>query len=268
MLKKALAISIVIPAYNEEDHLEACLDCIAAQSVVPDEVIVVDNNSTDATAAIARRYPFVRLVKEPKQGKEYARNAGFNAARGRIIGRIDADTHLPKNWVKRVLAFYDLPANAELALTGGCAFYNVRLPKVNQWITSQFVFRLNRWLVGYYLLWGSNMALPGGLWKEVKNDVCLRADIHEDLDLAIHLHRKGYGIHYRANLVVGAQIRRVFKNHRLLWANLRMWPRTLRTHGIKSWPISFLGAVFLFVTQPVPWAAEGVARLFGYKPLN
>jgi len=55
-------ISIIIPAYNEERYLGRCLDAIAAQSVRPYEVIVVDNNSSDDTAKVAQRYPFVTLL--------------------------------------------------------------------------------------------------------------------------------------------------------------------------------------------------------------
>jgi glycosyltransferase involved in cell wall biosynthesis len=87
-------ISIVIPVYNEAERIAACLESIAAQTVTPLEVIVVDNNSTDATVSIARSFPFVRVITAKCQGVIHARNRGFNAARGEIIGRIDADTRL------------------------------------------------------------------------------------------------------------------------------------------------------------------------------
>ncbi|HEX7964030.1 MAG TPA: glycosyltransferase family A protein, partial [Candidatus Saccharimonadales bacterium] len=96
---KRQSVSIVIPAYNEERHLAACLEAIRAQSEPPLEVVVVDNNSTDRTAEIARRYPFVRVVHEERQGIVFARGAGFDAARGDIIARIDADIVLPAGWI-------------------------------------------------------------------------------------------------------------------------------------------------------------------------
>ncbi len=105
-MQTPLSLSLVIPAYNEERHLAACLDAVSRQAVMPSEVIVVDNNSTDRTAEIARSYPFVRVVQEPRQGIVFARNAGFDAARGDIIGRIDADTIIPSDWTKHVLAFF------------------------------------------------------------------------------------------------------------------------------------------------------------------
>jgi glycosyltransferase involved in cell wall biosynthesis len=265
---KRLTLSLVIPVYNEEGYIGPCLDAIAAQTEPPDEVIVVDNNSTDHTTAIAHSYPFVKVVHEKKQGIVYARDRGFDAANSNIIGRIDADTHLPKNWVERVKRFYAHPSHADHALSGGCAFYNVRLPRVDEWITSQFVFRMNRLLVGHYVLWGSNMVVPQKLWQAVRTEVCHRTDIHEDLDLAIHLHRRGYRITYRATLVVGARMGRVFENRHALWQTMMMWPRTLRVHGIKSWVFGWLGGAFLYVAQVVPRGIEIIARLFGREPIT
>jgi glycosyltransferase involved in cell wall biosynthesis len=102
MIRKALSLSIVIPVYNEQSHLKACLDSIAKQEDYPDEVIVVDNNSTDKTCDIAKSYPFVKLAREKKQGVLSARTKGFNLAKSDFIGRIDADTVLPPTWIKDV----------------------------------------------------------------------------------------------------------------------------------------------------------------------
>ena len=106
VMNKKLRVSLVIPAYNEERHLRQCLDAIAAQSVQPFEVILVDNNSSDKTVAVAREYPFVRLLSAPRQGVVFARNVGFNAARGDVIGRIDADTVIDTNWVATIQAIF------------------------------------------------------------------------------------------------------------------------------------------------------------------
>src|SRR5688572_27451257 len=91
------SVSIVIPAYNEEGQLALCLEAIARQTVKPVEVIVVDNNSTDGTVEVAGRYPFVTVLHEWRQGVVHARDCGFDAAKGDIIGRIDAETVMPHN---------------------------------------------------------------------------------------------------------------------------------------------------------------------------
>lgn len=97
---KYMKITLVIPVYNEEQYIAGCLDSIAKQKIRPDEVIVVDNNCTDNTLLIVKKYPFVQVKHEEKQGMIAARNAGFNAASHEIIARCDADTQLPTNWIK------------------------------------------------------------------------------------------------------------------------------------------------------------------------
>lgn len=262
------SLSIVIPAYNEQRQLVACLDAIAAQTVRPDEVIVVDNNSTDKTAEVARRYPFVTVLEEKQQGIVYARNRGFDAARSDIIGRIDADTILSPDWVARVQKFYEDEKHIQRhAYTGGARFYNIRLQRYSTWIQSQIAFRANRFILGHYILYGSNMALPRALWQAVRGDVCLRNDIHEDLDLSIHLARRGYKITYHAGLVVGVEMRRVRSNRAALKANLMLWPQTLRVHGNRRWWLGWLGAELLYYGFPVPILFEWVARKSGKQPL-
>ncbi len=240
-------VSLVIPAYNEERQLHNCLQSIALQTVKPLEVIVVDNNSTDRTAAVAGSYPFVRVIKEHEQGRVYARNAGFYAAKGDVIGRIDADIILPDNWVEHVAKFYESPHHARVAWTGSGNFTNVRFTRLVNITYSLLAFRLNWLLVGHTTLWGSNMAILREHWQKVARSTCRRNDIHEDLDLAIHLHRAGYKICYDTTIKTNAELRRVHSNRHELWEYLQWWPHTLRVHAKKTWVICwFLGAFLLY----------------------
>jgi glycosyltransferase involved in cell wall biosynthesis len=259
--KTRKSVSIVIPAHNEERHLKACLQAIANQTVQPIEVIVVDNNSSDKTAAVAKEYSFVKVVHEPVQGRVYARNAGFNATRGDIIGRIDADIVLPPNWVAHVQAFYDDPAHSDNAWSGAGYFYNVPLPGLVSWAYGKLAFGFNRLLIGHYTLWGSNMALTQEQWRSVQHDVCLRNDVHEDLDIAIHLHEAGYHITYDTGIKTRAELRRVKTDRHKLWDYLQWWPRTLRVHHKKSWVFCwFVGAFLLYWATFILVFADYVAR--------
>lgn len=261
VVNKALSVSIVIPAYNEEDHLRACLLSIQQQTVQPAEVIVVDNNSTDATVSIAAEFPFARTVNEKQQGIFYARNAGFEAATSDIIGRIDADTVLPPDWVERVVAFYEDPPHQDHAFTGGAYFYNVPLRWLSSWVLDQVAFRMNRVLMGHYIVHGSNMAFPRKLWVAVRDQVCARTDIHEDLDLAIHLHRAGFPITYHSSLRVGLMMRRVFENAGDRWGNLRLWPQTLRVHGLRTWVLGYAGAMIVQAMSPLMYVLDVCRRI-------
>ncbi len=266
--KKAITVSLIIPVYNEARHLKACLDLVAQQTIMPDEVIVVDNNSTDDSVAIASSYPFVRIITEPMQGIVFARNAGFNAATGDIIARIDADTHLPPGWVQYIKRFYAHSAHHKSALTGGATFYNIRFPRANRWLLGQIAFRMNRLLMGHYITYGANMALPTKIWHAVKGSTCIKTDIHEDLDLSIHLHRSGYHIIYREALRVGVKMRRARSNRSELWENLQWWPRTLRHHGKKTWIFGFIGASVMYLGSPIIPLVESTARVLGFQPLD
>lgn len=238
------SVSIVIPAHNEERHLRACLQAIARQTVAPFEVIVVDNNSTDKTAAITRDFPFVIVVDEQRQGIVYARNAGFDAANGDVIGRIDADIELPPTWVEHVQRFYSKPKNRAKAWTSPGRFYNVRLPRLVSWAYTAMAFGLNKVLIGHYALWGSSMAITRKQWRTVQGDVHERTDIHEDLDLAMHLHEAGFGITLDRSIHVNAELRRVHSDRHKLWDYLNWWPRTLRIHHKATWPICWFFGVF------------------------
>jgi glycosyltransferase involved in cell wall biosynthesis len=268
-MKKALALSLIIPAYNEEQHLKDCLDSVASQTQLPDEVIVVDNNSTDRTVEIAKSYPFVRLLKAKQQGIVYARNAGFNAARSNLIGRIDADSVLPPNWVEEILAFYTSPEHHNSALTGGGTYYNVPFPHLSRLAFDFLAFRVNRIALGHHFLYGSNMVLPQDIWRDVKKMVCVRTDIHEDVDLAIHVHELGYQIVYRYSFQVGTKLRRVFQDHDKLWAVLMLWPQTYRVHGKPIWVTGWIGAILLYILTPLIYPFRGLQllrfKLFGHR---
>jgi len=94
-------LSIIIPAFNEAAYIGATLDSLEAaaahlraQSGAEVDVVVVDNNSTDDTAAIARSKG-ARVVEEPVQGIARARNAGARHADGDVLGFVDADVTAP-----------------------------------------------------------------------------------------------------------------------------------------------------------------------------
>lgn len=268
-VSKHIRISIIIPAYNEERYLGRCLDAIAAQTMQPYEVIVVDNASTDGTAAVARAYPFVTLVTELHKGRVFAREVGFAAAKGTVLARIDADSVVPRDWIAQLHAYFVQPGALATAWTGNGRFCNVRMPRSVSWLYNLLAFRFNALVGGHPTLWGSNMAVPRALWQQVRSDLCLRNDIHEDLDIAIHLHRAGVAITYNPHMYVIAHMRRVRSNRAELWEYLQMWPQTLRVHGRRTWVVCWLvGSVTLFALTPFLGVAEQLARLCGRKPLR
>jgi glycosyltransferase involved in cell wall biosynthesis len=98
----ALRISVVVCAFNEERYLPACLHSLLAQTRPPDELLVVNNASTDQTAAVAAAIPGVRVVDELRKGLVLAREAGRAATTGDILAYVDADCRAPLMWLSRV----------------------------------------------------------------------------------------------------------------------------------------------------------------------
>jgi glycosyltransferase involved in cell wall biosynthesis len=109
----------VIPAFNEAVDIGRCLSSLAAQDCRHSyEVIVVDNNSTDQTAAIAHDHG-ARVVFEPHSGVCWARQRGTEVASGEIVVSTDADTTFDVGWLRRIDdAFEREPSN--VAVTGPC----------------------------------------------------------------------------------------------------------------------------------------------------
>ena len=123
-----LAISFVVPAYNEEALLPACLAAIRAEIAragCDAEVLVVNNASTDRTAEVAAAAG-VLVVHEPLKGLVQARRAGFDASRGVLIANIDADTLVPPFWLDRVDAAFARDKNL-VALSGPYDYHDVAL---------------------------------------------------------------------------------------------------------------------------------------------
>jgi glycosyltransferase involved in cell wall biosynthesis len=97
-----IRFSVVVPCYNEESYLAEAVRSLQRQDFDGEyEIVVVDNNSTDATAEIARGLG-VRVVTEPVPGVCNARQAGTEASTGEIVVSTDADTTHGPGWLKNI----------------------------------------------------------------------------------------------------------------------------------------------------------------------
>jgi glycosyltransferase involved in cell wall biosynthesis len=123
MMTSTPKVSAIVCAYNEERSLAGALHALLAQTRVPDEVIVVNNASTDDTRAVAERFPGVTVVDEPDKGLVKARAAGFRAASGEILVYVDADCRPPLRLVERMERRF-LRSPQTVAVTGPYRFYD------------------------------------------------------------------------------------------------------------------------------------------------
>ncbi|WP_206422667.1 glycosyltransferase family 2 protein [Nocardioides pantholopis] len=227
-------MSVVIPARNDARALEHCLGLLASQTLAPLEVVVVDNDSSDDTAQVAHRYGAV-VVREPTRGIPQAAATGYDAARGEVIARLDADSRPGPDWVERVaraLADDDLAA-----VTGTGFFYDLprglRRPVAAAYLGSYYA--LTHLALGHRSLWGSSMGLRRTAWEEVRGGVHRDdAELHDDLDLAFVL-GPGRRIGHDRTLRVGVSARSLRGADQLRRRLDRAW-RTLEVNWAVSPP--------------------------------
>ncbi|MBB6099786.1 glycosyltransferase involved in cell wall biosynthesis [Deinobacterium chartae] len=124
-----MRISVVIPAFNEEAYLPRTLEALRRQRRPADEVIVVDNGSSDQTAALARAWG-ARVVRCDTPGVAYARQAGLEAARFEWVASTDADSEPAEDWLEQLEAH----AQGMVALYGPLQLTGVPYPTV--WLAS------------------------------------------------------------------------------------------------------------------------------------
>lgn len=200
-----LTISIIIPAHNEADYIADCLNAIRQQTIQPTEIIVINNNSTDKTVTIAKSYKEVRVIQEPRQGQSFARNAGFAAASGDIIVRIDADTILPITYLQTLRDLvHEHPDIA--GFTGyGMSRYEF-IPQLSL-IWSWGYFLYTKAYFGYPMLWGANMAVRAEHWRKLE-PLLINDDIaiHEDQDASLALASVGGKVLITRRLTVSVQM--------------------------------------------------------------
>lgn len=198
-----MKLSVVIPVYNDANYLKSCLQAIAAQTVQPYEVIVVDNNCTDDSVGIAKAFN-ATVVTEAIQGIWPAAARGYDTATGDIIVRCDADTIAPRDWLEKIGASFERDKD-QFAVTGPGVFYDT--PQPLRFFASFYYMYAYFLLVGSAMantpLFGSNFALKRSVWMRVRLSVhSTHTDIHDDIDLSYHILSFG-SIRYDRKLQVG-----------------------------------------------------------------
>lgn len=212
-----IAISVAIAAYNEEQNIQTCIEALLPQLQPKDEIIVVDNNSTDRTAAIASSLG-AKVIKESQQGMSFARNAGFNAATNEVIARTDADTSVCPEWLAVIRNHFQKDSSSLIALTGPVylrEFLPLKLG-VHQGLTKK--------TLGHETLVGGNEALTKTLWMLIRNHLSNNdADYAEDMEMSSVIVRSGGSVIFDPRMIVNTSAR---------WM-IRKPAKSLRTWKIK-----------------------------------
>lgn len=226
MKPQPIRFSVVIPAYNEQQCIATCLAAIEAQSVQALEVIVVDNNCTDETIAIARTFKNVRIIRETRQSIAFARHAGFAASSpdADVVATLDADSVPDSDW----LATY---ANllATTTVDGvSCRIYTTdgALRTLTSWLFNFSTFTVNRVIGGRHFLFGSNYAVRRAVWLQVHPLLRNNRGMWEDLDLTLVLGGLGYTTGHCTKKLVGVSVRGADLGIVAFSRLMSWWPRT------------------------------------------
>ncbi|MEV7219753.1 glycosyltransferase [Streptomyces sp. NPDC093681] len=191
-------VSVIVPAYNEKECIEATLRSLA-RSTHPVEIVVVDDGSTDGTADIAESLglPGVRVVRQANAGKPAALNNGVRHARYDIVVMMDGDTVFEPDTVRHLVQPF---ADPSVGAVAGNAKVGNRRTLIGAWQHIEYVmgFNLDRRM---YDLLRCMPTIPGAIGafrREAVLQVGGMSDdtLAEDTDITIALHRAGWRVVY------------------------------------------------------------------------
>ncbi|MEV0355300.1 glycosyltransferase [Nocardia sp. NPDC050697] len=263
---QAGTLSVVVPAYNEEEVIGECLDRLTAQLGSITEIVVVDNNSTDKTADIVRgyaeRFPQIVLVREERQGLVHARNRGLDTATGALLARIDADTRIPEHWAATVVRFFaaDAAGHWAAACGRGEAYglpYGDRVGRAKKRLRERDPDGVKQVPV----LYGSNMILRAETWGAIRESVAMRRDVFEDVDMGLCVTEIGGRNAFLNNLTVGVAPRRMETGIPAFVRYMACLPRTLLLH--RRWGLA-AGAALVYVPSIVVLHAARLLLIRAY----
>ena len=201
-----MKLSVYIPCYNAGNYLEKSIQSLLAQTRPPDEILIIDDGSTDRTAQIASRFP-VKLVRhERNMGLAAARNTAFRNAAHELVGAVDADVYPDKAWLEHLLVHFDDP---RVVGTGGRLIEAFRETPADAWRALQLCQDLGQKGI---VIEGNSLKCLGGF------GTILRKSTVQEIG--------GYNENYRTNFEdVDLNGRLVRAGHRLIFE-----PRAVAYH--------------------------------------
>jgi glycosyltransferase involved in cell wall biosynthesis len=206
---RTATVSVVIPVKDDDAELRRCLRALTLQTRPADEVVVVDNGSTDASQAVAREFG-ARVVRCERPGIPAASAAGYDTATGELILRLDADCIPAATWVQAMASEFERRPEVA-ALTGGARFVDgplaLRRVLAAVYLGSYAVATVPA--LGHLPLFGSNMGFRRVVWRGIRSSVHRDRGLHDDLDLSFHLGER-HRIRYLRAAAMGVSMRPFF----------------------------------------------------------
>ena len=200
-MKNNPLISVIIPVYNAEQYLAQAIQSVLTQTLRPDEIIVIDDGSTDDSGVIARGFgPQVRYERQQQSGAGAARNRGVALAQGQFLAFLDADDLWCEDKLEKQMAMLDKDPELEMIFGHVQQFHSPELTEADRetkpllsesipgyvpgtmlvqrdafWQVGEFE---TGWQVGEFIDWYLK-AVEQGLNSTLLPDVVMRRRVHQ-----------------------------------------------------------------------------------------
>lgn len=194
-------VSLYIPCFNSANTISKCIESISKQTYKIDEIIVIDDGSTDNTCEIASRYNVKIIQHKEHKGLAEARNTGISNSKNEYIASIDSDCVARKDWLETLIATIK---NENIAGAGGYLIETNSNSIADKW---RMIHLTQNWgnkkITNPRQLFGNNILFR----KSALFDVGLYNPIYktnsEDYDISQRLMKKGYTLVYTPKAKVG-----------------------------------------------------------------
>ena len=244
-------VTVAIPCYNGAHYLEQTIQSVLAQQRRADEVLVVDDGSTDGSAAIAVRYP-VRLVSHPTNlGLSSVRNTAITETTGDILAFIDVDALAHPAWLGTLLENY---THGDVSGVGGPGVESNIQNSVDRWRQIHAAQGYgNKRLPNAPHLFGLNMSFRTDALRAVGGfDTNLRTNA-EDMDIGYRLNDRGYRLVYHPDALVYHQRQDDLESMRKTIYRWYYWAFVVkRKNGRNPWTLAVGTLRRLLWTDTVP----------------
>jgi len=280
-MKRTAPLTVIVPAYNEAATLRETLESLERQTVVPAEVIVVDDCSTDGTGEVGRAMG-VTVVRPPANtgSKAGAQSFALPRVRTPLVMAMDADTTLAPDAVERLLVAFENPDVA-----AACGFVIPRrvrsLWERGRYIEYLFAFTFYKQVQDYY----GKPLIASGCFSMYRTEVLRRLGgwsnrtLAEDMDLTWSLYRAGYQVRFvpeavcyplepRTFAFLSRQLRRwshgFVQNVKLHWRDVLAVPFLRSSVAVAFWDALIASVVYLFLLPVLAILLRAPWLLLGY----
>ena len=186
--------SIFIPVYNAEKTITEVLDSINAQSIPFDEIIVINDCSTDKTLNYLRSFKNIKIYNNSEnKGLSFCRNVGIKNSKNDVVASIDADVVLDEFWLENISSHL----KENITMCGGNLAEKYTNNVYNKWRSIHYKQNWgNQNIVNPAFLFGCNTIQKKSAWKNISGyDENLKLN-GEDIDYSFRLRNEGYDLFY------------------------------------------------------------------------